>query len=66
MKLRPLNDWLPTMIIVIVVVLLASAIIYNSDRNQREVIETVRQTMRERDAHAEVLFKANGQLDVRD
>lgn len=50
MKLRLTNDWCATVIIVIVVVLLAAAIIYNSDRNQREVIETVRQSIRNRDA----------------
>lgn len=50
MKLRLTNDWCATVIIVIVVVLLAVAIIYNSDRNQREVIESVRQSIRNRDA----------------
>lgn len=50
MMVKVTNDLMPTLLIILVVVLLAIAIIYNSDRNQREVIETVKQSIRNREA----------------
>ena len=44
------NELMPTLLVILIVVLLAIAIIYNSNRNQREVIETVKQSVRARDA----------------
>lgn len=44
------NDLMPTLLVILVVILLAIAIIYNSNRNQREVIETVKQSVRAREA----------------
>jgi uncharacterized protein YacL len=44
------NDFFPTLIVIVVVVLLASFIVYNSNRNQREIIETVKQAVRDREA----------------
>lgn len=44
------NELMPTLLVILVVVLLAIAIIYNSNRNQREVIETVKQSVRAREA----------------
>ncbi len=52
------NELMPTLLVILVVVLLAIAIIYNSNRNQREVIETVRQSVRARDAKVESMIKS--------
>lgn len=51
MKLRLINDLCATVILVIVVVLLAIVIVFAFDRNQREVVETVRQGVRDREEH---------------
>lgn len=43
------NDLIPTIIVIVVVVLLASFIVYNSNRCQREIIETVKQAVKDRE-----------------
>jgi len=45
---RLLNDFYPTLIVVLVVVLLAGLIIYNSNENQKKVIEAVKQAQTQR------------------
>ena len=44
------NELMPTLLVILIVVLLAIAIIHNSNRNQREVIETVKQSVHAREA----------------
>jgi MFS superfamily sulfate permease-like transporter len=41
--IKRINDFWPTVVVVLVVVLLASWIIYNSNENQKEIIRTVRE-----------------------
>lgn len=50
--MKLVSDLIPTIIVIIVATLLASLIVYNSNRNQREVIETVRQAIKERNEAA--------------
>lgn len=47
---RLANNLLPTIIVLIVVVLLAVVVVYNSNRNQREVIDAVRQDVKDRES----------------
>lgn len=42
------NDLMPTLIVLVAVILLAIAIIYNSNRNQQEILEQVRQAVQAR------------------
>ena len=46
------------MILILVVVLLAVAIIYNSNRNQQEVIDTVRQSVQAAKNHQDAIDQA--------
>ncbi len=45
------SDFVPTVIVVVVLVLLAFWIVHESDKNNKEVIEAVRQAQAERQRH---------------
>ena len=47
--IKRINDFWPTVVVVLVVVLLASWIIYNSNENQKEIIRTVREAQSEKE-----------------
>ena len=47
--IKRINDFWPTVVVVLVVVLLASWIIYNSNENQKEIIRTVREAQSARE-----------------
>jgi hypothetical protein len=52
------SDFVPTVIVVVVLVLLAFWIVHESDKNNKEVIEAVRQAQAERQRQANATLEA--------
>jgi type II secretory pathway pseudopilin PulG len=56
--MKYINDFWPTLVVVLVMILLASVIIWNSNRNQQKVIDTVKQAQQERERQVNATLEA--------